>query len=557
MYLSHSEITSLYPSLTREQIRYIIRKHNIDSIKEGNVTLYSEKIKEYLDEKCVIQSDYISSIEIHQLFPDVTDKQLHYYLEKNYINGFHQGKYYYYERNSTLQFLYCRYYPKELLYNIEKDFITTTDTAPSLTLKWINKDKGLQIYKEESNNKSFRQLSIRAINIIYMMDIITKLSQIFPQYKDELDKITFVYEKKGVVPEEDDKYMIKYTDVDSLYNSPILYIRYTKDVGNVIQQLLLTMKYPRIWNNSVWYPQKPNELVNLKNSVCISKEKITPKYPIYIISKGRATVQKTSTFLNKCGIKHYLVVEPSEYDEYYENVKEQEHSILLKTPEDFSLRKNGGIPVRNWVWEHSKTHQDERHWILDDNISKYERLDQGQKVEINSGAIFRIIEDYVDSFENIKMAGHNYTSFVISSRFTYPITKNTRIYSSILLSNDIYPEFAWRGTYNEDTDLSLRILKAGYSTVLFNRIVACKLRTMVMSGGNTDTIYAVDGAHALKTRELVENHSDVATETVRFSRVHHMVNYNQFKSIKAIPNETCTVDEYQSDNPYNLIYVSN
>src|SRR5690606_32362313 len=103
---------------------------------------------------------------------------------------------------------------------------------------------------------------------------------------------------------------------------------------------------------------------------------------------------------------------------------------------------------------------------------------------------------------------------------TYPITKNTRIYSSILLSNDIYPEFAWRGTYNEDTDLSLRILKAGYATVLFNRIVACKLRTMVMSGGNTDTIYAVDGAHTLKTRELVENHSDVATETIRFSRVH-------------------------------------
>lgn len=554
MYLSYSDIASLYPSLTREQIRYIIRKHNIESIKQGSVSLYSNKIREYLDEKCSIQSDYISSIEIHQLFPEVTDKQLHYYLEKNYVNGFHQGKYYYYERNSTLQFLYCRYYPKEYLYNINTDFNHTTTTAPSLTLKWTN--KGLQIYKE-GGSKSFRQLSIRAINYIYMMDVITKLSQIFPNSIDELKKIVFIYEKKGIVPEEDDKLMIKYTDADSLYNSPILYIRYTNDVGNVIQQLLLTMKYPRIWNNCVWYPQKPSELTSLKNSLCTSKQQIVPKYPIYIISKGRADVQKTSPFLNKCGIKHYLVVEPSEYDDYYKNVKDQVNTILLKTPEDFSKRKNGGIPVRNWVWEHSKNNKDKRHWILDDNISKYERLDQGQKVEINSGAIFRIIEDYVDCFENIKMAGHNYTSFVISSRFTYPITKNTRIYSSILLSNDIYPEFAWRGTYNEDTDLSLRILKAGYPTVLFNRIVACKLRTMIMSGGNTDTIYAVDGAHTLKTRELVENHSDVATETVRFSRVHHMVNYNQFKSIKAVPNEKCIVKEYESDNPYNLIYVSN
>lgn len=555
MYLSYSDISKLYPGLTREQIRYIIKKHKIESIKEGCNTLYSESIRPFLEEKQSIQSDYISSIEIHQLFPDVTDKQLHYYLEKNYINGFHQGKYYYYERNSTLQFLHCRYTAKELPTTINNDFTNIKPTVSSLTLKWTN--KGLKMFKEDKENKTFRQLCIRAVNYMYMMDVISKLKQIFPQEQNlsEIDKIIFIYEKKGTVPEEDDKLMIKYTDIDVLYTSPILYLLYTPDIDNVIQQLLLTMKYPRIWNNSLWYPQKPHELTCYKNSTCTSKEEIIPKYPIYIISKGRATVQKTATFLDKCRIKHYLVVEPDEYPLYYENVKHQKYTCLLETPENFSQRKNGGIPVRNWVWEHSKNNGDVRHWILDDNISKYERLDRGQKIEITSGAIFRIIEDYVDCFENIKMAGHNYTAFVIASRFTYPVTKNTRIYSSILLSNDIYPEFAWRGTYNEDTDLSLRILKAGYPTVLFNRIVACKLRTMVMSGGNTDTIYAVEDAHALKTRELVNNHNDVATESFRFSRVHHVVNYNKFKNLVMIPSDTKTT-EYEKDNPYDLIYIS-
>lgn len=118
------------------------------------------------------------------------------------------------------------------------------------------------------------------------------------------------------------------------------------------------------------------------------------------------------------------------------------------------------------------------------------------------------------------------------------------------MSNDIYPEFAWRGTYNEDTDLSLRILKAGYPTVLFNRLVACKLRTMVLKGGNTDTIYAVQDAHALKTRELVNNHSDVASETVKFSRIHHNVNYTKFKDNKLDSEPEAT----EFDKTYSLYY---
>ena len=110
-----------------------------------------------------------------------------------------------------------------------------------------------------------------------------------------------------------------------------------------------------------------------------------------------------------------------------------------------------------------------------------------------------------------------------------PITMNTRIYSSILLSNDIYPDYKWRGKYNEDTDLSLRILKAGYSTILFNCFLADKLKTLTQKGGNTDSVYAETDGILLKTQSLVEQHGDVAKLIQRFGRTHHHVDYSSFK----------------------------
>ena len=47
-----------------------------------------------------------------------------------------------------------------------------------------------------------------------------------------------------------------------------------------------------------------------------------------------------------------------------------------------------------------------------------------------------------------------------------PFKANTRIYSCILIDNAL--PFRWRGRYNEDTDLSLRVLKAGLCTIQFN-----------------------------------------------------------------------------------------
>ena len=93
----------------------------------------------------------------------------------------------------------------------------------------------------------------------------------------------------------------------------------------------------------------------------------------------------------------------------------------------------------------------------------------------------------------------------------------------------------WRGRYNEDTDLSLRFLKAGYCTILFNAFLADKAATMTMGGGNTDELYKqnkeFDGRLEM-AKSLQKQHPDVTTIKWKWNRWQHSVNYKPFKKNK-------------------------
>jgi len=289
----------------------------------------------------------------------------------------------------------------------------------------------------------------------------------------------------------------------------------------------------------VWFPSRP--VPQSRNNYYITDEKITPKYPIFIISKGRWDTRQTSKYLEWANIDYKIVVESSEYEQYAKVINP---SKILIMPDEFkaeqvALGNGGGIPVRNFVMRYSKANGDKRHWILDDNIVSYKRLNNSDRTICKTGAVFRSLEDYVDRYTNILLAGHNYSMFGVSTNTGFrPIIKNTRIYSSILIHNDI--PFEWRGKYNEDTDLSLRVMKAGFPTILFNHILADKLKTLTTKGGNTDTIYAVENFGFLKSNSLKEQHPDCAIVKERYGRTHHLVNYEPFKALKAelIPEYT-------------------
>ena len=259
---------------------------------------------------------------------------------------------------------------------------------------------------------------------------------------------------------------------------------------------------------------------------------MNPQYPIYIISKNRWKTPLTAISLDEMRVPYRIAVEESEYDNYSSVI---DRSKILVLP--FSDLKKGSIPARNWVWDHSISIGAKKHWIIDDNIYDFYRLNRNAKNIVQTGAIFQAAEDFVDRYENVMISGFNYCKFCIASEKYPPYLFNTRIYSTILIDNRL--DLRWRGTYNEDTDLSIRCLKLGYCTLQFNAFLSEKATTMRLKGGNTDSIYKnddldyLDGVMA-KSKSLQEQHPDCAKVVWRFNRWHHFVDYSMFKKNKPI-----------------------
>jgi len=274
---------------------------------------------------------------------------------------------------------------------------------------------------------------------------------------------------------------------------------------------------------------------------------MNPRYPVYIISKGRWKTRLTSKALEKTGVPYRIVVEPQEYDDYSAAIDKDKILVL-----PFSNLGQGSIPARNWVWEHSQSEGHKRHWILDDNIRAFRRYNDDIKYLVTSGTIFKVSEDFVDRYTNVALAGFQYSSFMAYNRQKRPFTLNTRIYSCILIKNDI--PYRWRGKYNEDSDLSIRVLKDGWCTILFNAFLQDKQSTMTMKGGNTDTIYNTGDNRMEFAKSLERQHPDCVKVIRRFGRWHHSINLNPFKKNKLIKKKGIVIPE--GINNYGMVLRS-
>ncbi len=258
-----------------------------------------------------------------------------------------------------------------------------------------------------------------------------------------------------------------------------------------------------------------------------------PKYPIYIPSKGRADTRLTVKALDRIGVPYTVVVEPQEYDQYAAVIDPSRLLVLdMAYKERYDLCDNLGLtkttgsgPARNFIWDHAVASGAERHWIMDDNIQAFYRLNQNTKIQVHNGAFFGVMESFCERYENVAMAGPHYEHFVLRRAPKPPFIPNTRIYSCNLIRNDV--PFRWRGRYNEDTILSLDMLKAGWCTVLFNAYLQNKVATQRIKGGNTDELYR-DGTLA-KSQMMLATHPDVSRVVWKFNRWHHHVDYRRFK----------------------------
>lgn len=261
--------------------------------------------------------------------------------------------------------------------------------------------------------------------------------------------------------------------------------------------------------------------------------KIDSKYPICIPSKGRASIQKTGKCLDRMGVSYRFFVEDTEYEDYCRNIGEEKVVCL-----PFNNLGKGSVPARNFIWDWAEKNNYSRHWVVDDNIRSFSRTNMNRRLVVKGGGFFNAMEDFVDRYENIVLAGPHHKGFVLDRLPTTPVLFNTRIYSCILI--DTSAPYRWRGRYNEDTDLALRILKDGHCTALFRALLMDKDSTFgsrhakPLPGGNTDNVYNTGDFRLKFARSLKKQHPDVVRVVWKFDRWHHLVNYEPFKKNKPI-----------------------
>lgn len=271
-----------------------------------------------------------------------------------------------------------------------------------------------------------------------------------------------------------------------------------------------------------------------------------PRYPVFIPSKGRWESRLTIKALERIGVPYTVFVEPQEYDNYAAVVDPKYIHVLPHT-------NKGLVVTRNYIWDHAEKIGTPRFWTIDDNVKAFFRLNNNLKVPAKVGTIFYVIEDFVERYQNILIAGMNYFMFASRKNKVDPITLNTRIYSNMLIQTDARDPrgnpYRNEGFYNDDTDLCLRILKDGNCTALFNAFLIEKSVTMTVKGGMTPH-YQGDGRLKM-AQELKQRHPDVTKIAWKWGRWQHQVDYRPFKNNRPILRPGVVIPD--TPNNYGMV----
>lgn len=250
------------------------------------------------------------------------------------------------------------------------------------------------------------------------------------------------------------------------------------------------------------------------------------KHPVYIISKGRANRCLFARYLLEEGVKFKVAVEPQEYDEYALNIPSK---YLMKL--DFSNLGMGSTPARNACWDDAIKDGFEKHFIFDDNIYRFIKMESGlrrkSEKQIALESLY-VLQAFQERYKNLPLAGYNYSCFA-GTWTKKPFYLNTHVYSGMLIENNC--PFRWRLKYNEDVDLNLQILHSGKCTVLLNMYLIQKVSTTAkMPGGNQTELYKNNDPlkKALKTSSLQHVWPQYVKSTIRFGRPHHQVSWKKF-----------------------------
>lgn len=249
-----------------------------------------------------------------------------------------------------------------------------------------------------------------------------------------------------------------------------------------------------------------------------------PKYPIFIISKGRAYNPITAKNLEKAGLDYLIAVELHEADDYI-NVLGNDRVLIMP----FSNLGLGSFPARNFCWEYAKSKGHQYHWLFDDNIIEWKKWHNGKRTHIDDlFTAFRYVEQFTD-LHNIDISGFEEPNFSVRVP-KKPFKINCHVYSAMLIKNSL--PYRWRLKYNEDVDLCLQVLHNGGTTASCVYYLADKVSTSAkMKGGNQDELYKGNDPKKklLKAKMLEAQWPQYVKTVIRFNRIHHLIDWKVFK----------------------------
>jgi len=228
------------------------------------------------------------------------------------------------------------------------------------------------------------------------------------------------------------------------------------------------------------------------------------------------------------GVDYHVMIEPQEFDAYASVLGE--HRCIALPENDQGL-----VYSRNHCKEHSVSIGAERHWQFDDDIGYLGRLHKGYRIRCDAGIAITAADKFCDRYENIGLYSFNSEGFLPCNGSTQnrwpPFYLNSRCYTVFCMLNSLPNK--WRYRYNEDTDMTLQVLAAGYCTVLFNAFYM-KTGPTNYGGkvskvkGGQQSVYADDGR--LKMSRVLERQWPGIVETKRrFGRPQHKVKSNWTK----------------------------
>jgi hypothetical protein len=229
------------------------------------------------------------------------------------------------------------------------------------------------------------------------------------------------------------------------------------------------------------------------------------KYPIFILSKGRADKNLAKTFgllMQEPDYEFTIVVEPQD-QEAYTKMFFPNGQISI-----FVLKQNDmGIPfARQSLLEYCRSVGIEKYWQLDDNMTAFiERKEDKTKVKVSPQYALSKVEEIADSYKDIKVAGLNYE--VTAHWATEPYTFNKGVYCAVLTSTDTGIDYDL-DIEIEDLNFVLKHLKAGYNTLLSNNYVMVKPKTGATPGGNRMGLYSSKEHYENAIKMLHEKHPD-------------------------------------------------